>query len=512
MRRKISIVCFSLILVLVAPLLFPMRTANAAFKKSNLIADTVFSNKGSMSASQINSFLNKFGSSCISPNSGFYAKKPIGYNPTDGFSYGSYVRAGSVIAAAAQAYDINPRVLIATLQKEQGLIRGNGPYGCGRLPISASMGYGCPDSGTLHNYSGISLYKRHGTVYTSVNGTCVNAKAKAGFTQQVIRAAWLLKFGQQRSKGNVGWAIIRGNWNNSDDPDTYYAGPMTRGNLKRCSSCSTIYYDGYRTIDGQSVLMGTGGTAALYWYTPHFHGNELFVNIYENWFGSTTVSVRDTPLSGDWNGDGEVTAGIKRGNYYLLDNDNDGRADVTFVYGQPKNKPLVGDWDDNGTDTIALKVGNRYFINNQLSAGTTSHVFSFGEPGNKALAGDWDGNGTDTIALKVGNRYFINNYLESGRTGHVFTYGARKDRPVAGDWSGNNRDTVSLKIGSRFFINNTLHPGTEQIFNYGSAKDRPVAGDWNGNGSDSISLKIGGRFFINNSLAPGTDSIFTFVD
>lgn len=288
----------SLVFVFVFSLFAPMKTAEASFTKSKLIADSVFNQKGSMSAKQINNFLNKFSNSCISPHSGFYAKKPTGYNPTNGFSYGSYVRAGGVIASSAKAYNINPRVLIATLQKEQGLVRGNGPYGCGKLAISASMGYGCPDSGTLHNYSGISLYKRGSKVYKSINGTCVNTKAKAGFTQQIIRAAWLLKFGQQRSKGNVSWAIIRGNWDNSDDPDAYYAGPMTRGNHKRCSSCSKIYYDGYKTIDGQSVLMRTGGTAALYWYTPHFHGNKLFVNIYEGWWGSTSPKCTKSDSAG----------------------------------------------------------------------------------------------------------------------------------------------------------------------------------------------------------------------
>ena len=34
--------------------------------------------------------------------------------------------------------------------------------------------------------------------------------------------------------------------------------------------------------------MDTGATAALYWYTPHFNGNQNFYNIFTNWFGPTT--------------------------------------------------------------------------------------------------------------------------------------------------------------------------------------------------------------------------------
>lgn len=270
--------------------LLNVQDSSASFTKSKLISDDIFSQDGSMSNSQINSFLNKFSKSCISPNSGFKAKKPTGYSPSGGFKYGSYVTAGTVIASAAKAYDINPRVLIVTLEKEQSLVTGrNSSTYCndGNHKYAAAMGYGCPDGGSKYSYTNISLYQRNGSTKTKTGPTCVNAKEKAGFTQQVIRGAWLLKFGQQKSKGNTSWGIVKTNWDNSDDIGTYYGGPMTRGNFKRCGSCNTVYYDGYRTIDGQSVLMSTGGTAALYWYTPHFHGNQLFVNLYESWFGST---------------------------------------------------------------------------------------------------------------------------------------------------------------------------------------------------------------------------------
>jgi Ig-like domain from next to BRCA1 gene len=113
----------------------------------------------------------------------------------------------------------------------------------------------------------------------------------------VIRAAWLLRFGEQRSKGNINWNVQLTNspepgdsWDNSDDPQTCYAGPMTQGTWQVCPSGGSVYYDGYYTIDGTAVHMDTGSTAALYWYTPHFAGNQNFFTIYTNWFGSTTVA------------------------------------------------------------------------------------------------------------------------------------------------------------------------------------------------------------------------------
>lgn len=285
-KKSSSIVAVLALSVSVLPLL-NVGQASASFNKNMLITDSVFSNSSTMSAATIDSFLNTFPSSCISTNNKFSAIDPTGYNPTNGFLFSSgNVSAGRIIHDAAAAYDLNPQVILSTLQKEQSLVSGTA--GCSTLRYVGAMGYGCPDSGTTHSYSGGNFYSINGVKTTSVSGTCVNTKDKAGFSQQVIRGAWLLKFGQQRSKGNVNWAIIRGSWNNSDDPDTCYGGPMTKGTFKRCKSdANPAIYDGFTVIDSQSVFMGSGGSAALYWYTPHLHGNQSFVNIYEGWFGST---------------------------------------------------------------------------------------------------------------------------------------------------------------------------------------------------------------------------------
>lgn len=267
--------------------------ANAVFNPNRLIDDAVFDNANSMTAGQIDNWLNvNFPNSCISTNNGFSAADPTGYSPSTGFTYGGRVSSGQVIYDAGQAYGLNPQVLLATLEKEEGLVAGDGPYGCTPLAISASVGYGCPDSGSSYTYNNLSppLYYLNGNPMSSVTNTCVNSASKAGFSQQLIRAAWLLKFGEQRSEGNTSWAVIKPGWDNSDDPQTCYGGPMTQGYRKRCSSdTNAVFYDGYTTIDGQSTHMDSGATAALYWYTPHFHGNQNFVSLFSQWFGDTTL-------------------------------------------------------------------------------------------------------------------------------------------------------------------------------------------------------------------------------
>jgi len=276
-------------------LLLASSASALTFNQNRIMDDQVFDNTSRMSASQIDSFLNQSPNSCISTNKHFQSRDPTGYSPTTGYTYGNNVSAGRVIYDAAVAYGLNPQVVIATLQKEQSLVTGDS--GCSVLRYTGAMGYGCPDGGTTHNYSNVNLYTLNGTTVTSVNGTCVNTAAKAGFSQQVIHATWLLKFGQQRSKGNISWNVQADNfpvsgdhWDNSDDPQSCYSGPMTQGTWQVCPSGGSTYYDGYFTIDSTSVHMDTGATAALYWYTPHFSGNQNFVTIFTNWFGSTTVA------------------------------------------------------------------------------------------------------------------------------------------------------------------------------------------------------------------------------
>ncbi|MDB5164318.1 MAG: hypothetical protein JWS12_936 [Candidatus Saccharibacteria bacterium] len=267
------------------------RSVSAAtFNRNDIIDNAVFDKNNAMNAAQINNFLNNFPNSCISPNSGFQAIDPTGYSPSAGFSFGNFTTAGQVIYDAAQAYHINPQVLLVTLQKEQSLVNGgssicNSPS---QNQYAAAVGYGCPDGGHSYSYSNVNLYERNGVMVTNVSSTCVNSASKVGFTQQVIRAAWLLKFGEQRSQGNINWAEIHGNWNNSDDPQSCYSGPMTQGTFKICPSGSSTFYDGNYIIDGASIHIQNGPTAALYWYTPHFNGNQNFFNLFTTWFGSTS--------------------------------------------------------------------------------------------------------------------------------------------------------------------------------------------------------------------------------
>jgi hypothetical protein len=84
MKMKLLLIVWLLLAPLFA-VLTPGGHASAFTMNSNrIIDDAVFSNSHTMSANDINNFLNSFPGSCISPNSGFSAVDPIGYNPSQG--------------------------------------------------------------------------------------------------------------------------------------------------------------------------------------------------------------------------------------------------------------------------------------------------------------------------------------------------------------------------------------------------------------------------------------------
>lgn len=481
-----GLIAFVLLGTILLPSIIPEVQAAPVkgFNAGRIMDDSVFTRKNSMSQSQIQSFLNSKVKTCDT-NGTKTSEYGGGTRAQFGTSQGypppytclkNYVQGGKtaarIIRDASQTYSINPQVLLVLLQKEQGLVTDDWPWS---IQYRSATGYGCPDTADCNS----DYY---------------------GFTNQVNQAARMFR------------NILNQN------PDWYT--PYQLGN-------NTIYWSPTLSCGSSTVNIQNLTTVALYSYTPYrpnqaalnagygtgnscsSYGNRNFYLYFTDWFGPTIYSGPDIPLAGDWNGDGEATFGIKRGNQILLDNDNDGVAEKNYYYGNAHDIPLVGDWDGNGTDTISLKRADRYFINNQNAAGTDLQ-FRYANPNTTAVAGDWNGNGEDTISVRMGRTFYINNSLTSG-SDSKFNYGTKGSRPVTGDFNGNGRDTISMKIGDSYYINNSLTPGSDFKFSYGRSTDIPVTGDFNGNGRDTISIKIGNSFYVNNSLTPGSNYKVSFA-
>lgn len=258
---------------LVLTLLNPGTPAKAdGFEAGNIVSDAVFYDSSSMTASQIDAFLQEKGSACVRGGDGTPCLKD--YRETtwtrtstvcSGVYQGAFNEsAGTIIAKVARACEVNPRVLLVTLQKEQSLITASGSQLYPRR-YQIAMGFGCPDSAPCD----AQYY---------------------GFYNQVYSAAQQF----QRYRINpVRYGYVAGTSNRVGfHPDT-----------ARCGS-SMVY------ITNQA-------TAGLYNYTPYqpnaailggtpdscsSYGNYNFWRFFTQWFGSTrTVYTATGEFAALWN-------------------------------------------------------------------------------------------------------------------------------------------------------------------------------------------------------------------
>ena len=269
-QRRIAVPILSaaatlVLLVAGLTLASPVAPAQAALSGSSflpgyIIADAQFFDANAMTQPQIQSFLNsEVGSctntSCLSVLRGDSNSRAAYVNPTSGntecnaYSGASSELASTIIFKVQQACGISARVLLVTLQKEQGLITSHGPSSG---TLGRAMGYGCPDS---------------------ANGAC--DQLYYGFFNQVYSAARQFKI--------------------------YRAAP-THFNFSVGHTYNVLYNPNPKCLT-RSVYMADAATAALYNYTPYTpnddalanlsgtaycgsYGNRNFWVYYSSWFGS----------------------------------------------------------------------------------------------------------------------------------------------------------------------------------------------------------------------------------
>ncbi len=108
----------------------------------------------------------------------------------------------------------------------------------------------------------------------------------------------------------------------------------------------------------------------------------------------------DTPIAGDWNGDGIRQIGVFRDGKWILDTDGDGRfteKDEQFTFGQAGDLPVVGDFNGDGIDEVGVFRAGKWILdtnrNHQIDA--QDKVFELGGADSKPVVGDWNDDGVD---------------------------------------------------------------------------------------------------------------------
>ena len=196
----------------------------------------------------------------------------------------------------------------------------------------------------------------------------------------------------------------------------------------------------------------------------------------------------------------------------------DGGPNIVFDFGNPGDSPVVGDWNGDGVDTPGVVREGRWFLRNSNSTGSADKVFWFGDPGDRPFAGDWNGNGVDTPGLyrRSDGRVYLRDSNTQGIADIWFYFGIPGDFPLPGDFSGDGRDTISIYRPSeqRFHMINRLGSNggglgsADYSFTYGTPGSVALSGDWDGNGVDTIGIYRSGNFYLRNSNSTGTHDLF----
>jgi hypothetical protein len=236
-----------------------------AATNERMMDDSVFDDSRSMSAGEIQNFLNQFPQSCLKDYTDVF--------PYDYYNYSGNASAAWIIRRVSDLWGINPRVILAKLEQEENLVTGTS--GCALYRYASAVGYSCPSGDLLPALFAGATIDTCVRKFDNILNSYVVDYDSLGFSRQITRGAWFLKMSKERANDNFSWLV-------PDDASWVYRGKFVNpGYHKRCATCAPIYDDGYF----QGVDIQTGATAAFYFYTPFL--NQSLDEIYEKWFGST---------------------------------------------------------------------------------------------------------------------------------------------------------------------------------------------------------------------------------
>jgi hypothetical protein len=200
--------------------------------------------------------------------------------------------------------------------------------------------------------------------------------------------------------------------------------------------------------------------------------------------------------------------------WFLRTSPTSGGADISFPYGDPGDQPITGDWNGDGVDTVGVRRGNVFLLRNSNTPGPAEIAFVFGDPNDYLIIGDWDGDGIDGVGVVRGNTWYLRNSLTSGPADMVFNFGNPLDRPVVGKWrKGQKADAVGVVRGNTWYLRNNATGLADITFDYGDPNDKVLVGDWDGDGVDTPCVVRGSTYYARNSNSSGVaDVVFQYGD
>ena len=250
---------------------------------------------------------------------------------------------------------------------------------------------------------------------------------------------------------------------------------------------------GQRVDQGELLgLLGTSGNSS----GPHLHYEQrLDGRGQQAWFHdepfrmpawATSRNCVDTPVSGDWNGDGVAQIGLYRRSatpkFRLA-----WGADVRKVaLGGTTDTPLVGDWDGDGVSDQGVRAGGSSTFVLRTGDGATTSL-RHGSASDRAVAGDWNGDGRSEVGVWRPSTATFSLRRADGTSRQV-RLGSVGSTPVTGDWNGDGRTDVGVWSAGTWTLQvlRAGRLGWSGTVRFGAAADLPLVGDWGGDGASDL--------------------------
>ena len=260
-KTSLSVIVFASIFLALTTGSVSRALSGSDWSASNIINDSTFLNSSSMSANDIQSFLNT-----MVPNCDTWGSQPSefgggtradwatarGYAPPytclKDYSQNGQ-SAAQIIKTAADQQGINPKAIIVLLQKEQGLVTDTWPL---ESQYRAATGYGCPDTAPCDaQYYGL---------YNQVNKAAYQFKLYATYPTQYRYKAYQDNFIQWNPTAECGGSTVR---------------------IQNQATAGLYNYTPYQpNAAALNNLYGSGDGCSAY-------GNRNFWRTFSDWFGST---------------------------------------------------------------------------------------------------------------------------------------------------------------------------------------------------------------------------------
>ena len=214
------------------------------------------------------------------------------------------------------------------------------------------------------------------------------------------------------------------------------------------------------------------------------------------WDGSTVDRLMslgqagDTPVVGDWNGDGHTKAAIFRQGLWVLDYNGDGiwegpPTDRFFYLGQAGDIPVVGDWNGDGRAKAGIFRQGLWVLDYNgdgvWEGPPTDRFFYLGQAGDVPVVGDWNGDGRAKAGIFRQGLWVLDyngdGIWEGSPIDRSFNLGQAGSTPVVGDWTGDGRSKAGSFFGGNWLFDLT-GTGSAVSSSFGTANAVPIVGKW----------------------------------